>query len=421
MMTSRYHGSHRFAARALFARAASAVVLTFCLVVAPPVLAAPPTQSPPHKIVLEPATDEHPARFVVRFLGPFQFRQIRNAITNRELALRVFAVSVLPDDLSPGPVRAAPPFVVGKHAVPRGDLIFTPRFPLTPGVTYVATFTPSQVSGNSTFPTVHETFRIPNPHDTPSTRVVDVYPSADVLPENLLKFYIHFSAPMSQRDSYRHIRLLDSAGQPIELPFLELPEELWDPTGRRLTVLFDPGRIKRGLKPRDDVGPPLVDGNRYTLVIEAAWQDADGTRLVDAFRKDFRVVASDTTSPDPAKWGIDTPVATTREPLAVTFNEPLDAALAARLITVRTATDDVLDLPGIIHLAADQRRWEFTPAEPWKSGDYCLVVGVALEDLAGNSIRRPFEVDLTRDFDDVGRGAVTELPFTITSPKIAPR
>ena len=39
------------------------------------------------------------------------------------------------------------------------------------------------------------------------------------------------------------------SGQAVADPFLELDEELWSTDGRRFTLLFDPGRIKRGLKP----------------------------------------------------------------------------------------------------------------------------------------------------------------------------
>ena len=89
---------------------------------------------------------------------------------------------------------------------------------------------------------------------TEPTVVTQVYPTSDKLPENQLKFYLHFSAPMSRGDSYKHIQLLDEKGKAVELPFLELDEELWDPAGKRFTLFFDPGRIKRGLKPREEVG-----------------------------------------------------------------------------------------------------------------------------------------------------------------------
>ncbi|MCH7864908.1 MAG: hypothetical protein IIC56_06820, partial [Proteobacteria bacterium] len=105
--------------------------------------------------------------------------------------------------------------------------------------------------------------------------MTQVYPSADVLPENLLKFYLHFSAPMSRGDSYQHIRLVRQNGSVVDLPFLELDQELWDRRQTRLTLLFDPGRIKRGLKPHEEVGPALKPGRRYTLEIDAHWLNAE--------------------------------------------------------------------------------------------------------------------------------------------------
>ena len=87
-----------------------------------------------------------------------------------------------------------------------------------------------------------------------TTRVAAVYPSRDFLPENLLHFYIHFSAPMSRGEAYQRIKLIDSTGKPVDAPFLELDEELWSPDGTRFTLIFDPGRIKRGLRPREEVG-----------------------------------------------------------------------------------------------------------------------------------------------------------------------
>ena len=46
----------------------------------------------------------------------------------------------------------------------------------------------------------------------------------------------------------------------------------------RFTLLFDPGRIKRGLKPAQRrVGPVLEEGKSYTLVIDRGWTDAAAT------------------------------------------------------------------------------------------------------------------------------------------------
>ena len=113
------------------------------------------------------------------------------------------------------------------------------------------------------------------------------------MPENLLKFYLHFSAPMSRGEAYRRIHLLDADGNEVADPFLELGEELWDRDMRRFTLLFDPGRIKRGLKPREEVGPVLEEGKQYTLVVDRDWLDATGYPLAAKMRKTFRALAPD--------------------------------------------------------------------------------------------------------------------------------
>jgi hypothetical protein len=54
-----------------------------------------------------------------------------------------------------------------------------------------------------------------------------VYPTADTLPENLLKFYIHFSRPMRDGDAARHVALLDERGRAVSDAFLATDTELW--------------------------------------------------------------------------------------------------------------------------------------------------------------------------------------------------
>src|SRR5207237_5315237 len=134
------------------------------------------------------------------------------------------------------------------------------------------------------------------------TVVTRVYPSANVLPENLLKFYLYFSAPMRRGHIYEHIRLLDHAGKPVELPFLEIDEELWNPDMTRLTLFIDPGRITRGVQPLEEVGPALEEGKRFTLAIDSNWLDVNGVPLKSGFEKHFKVGPADRDTPEPAKW-----------------------------------------------------------------------------------------------------------------------
>src|SRR6185295_14769842 len=237
----------------------------------------------------------------------------------------------------------------GELRAVKDALSFEPRFPPQPGVEYVVRF--RSAAGE----TSERRFRLPKPPPSPPTRIVAVFPSRDVLPENLLKFYLHFSGPMSRREAYQRVRLLDGSGKPVELPFLEIGEELWDRPATRLTLLFDPGRIKRGLKPREDSGPALEEGKSYTLVVDAAWPDAEGRPLKEGFRKAFRVVAPDEKQPDPGAWKIAAPKAGSTEPLTVTFEKPLDEAMLHRSLGVRDGGDR--EIQGRIEIDQQESRW----------------------------------------------------------------
>jgi hypothetical protein len=253
----------------------------------------------------------------------------------------------------------------------------------------------------------------PPPSDLP--RVTAIFPSGRVLPENLLRFYLHFSVPMSRGFAYRQIHLLDADGSPIADPFLELDEELWTADGRRLTLLFDPGRIKRGLRPRAEAGPILEAGRRYTLVIEPSWPDAWGRQLDREFRHSFQAGPADEQSPDPTRWAIEVPRAETREKLVVRFPEPLDHALALRLIGVTDVEGRLV--AGQAILSDEETRWSFEPEVTWAAGDQQLVVGTDLEDLAGNSVGRPFEVDLLEPITGRIRPEQTLVRFRILDPE----
>jgi hypothetical protein len=300
--------------------------------------------------------------------------------------------------------------MLGKYAVTETAIVFTPRFPLRPGLEYRAVFDPPALSGNLLLGAerIEATLKLPAPPAGPSTTVSGVFPSSDVLPANLLKFYIHFSAPMTRGDSYRHIRIVDDDANEVPDSFLRLPEELWNADGTRLTLLFDPGRIKRGLKPNEDLGAPLVEGRRYALVIDAAWPDARRTPLRKEFRKPFRVTAPDYAQPNPRHWKITPPQRGARAPLTVSFDEPLDDSLLQHMLAVHD--DDNEPVAGRITTSHEETMWHFHPKAPWRPGDYRLVVEAELEDRAGNSIGRAFEI---RDSAHPESDAPSVLRFTV--------
>lgn len=299
--------------------------------------------------------------------------------------------------------------MVGKYHREGSRLVFSPRFRLTPGLRYRAIYQSSDGSA-----AIERSFSIPRPERPSSTGLSQVYPSRNELPENLLRIYLEFSAAMSQGNSYEHIRLVHSGGETVELPFLELPEELWDRDGRRLTLLFDPGRIKRGLKPQREVGSPLIAGERYRLIIDSGWKDAAGARLLAGHEREIRVGPADRKQPDPDQWQLTSPLARTREPLTVEFDESLDHALVKRMIWVA----DPLGMPieCEISLGEAESRAHFTPTTAWQGGTHHLRIDIDLEDLAGNSIRWVFD----RKMDDHGkteaaRDETISLPFSISA------
>jgi len=282
------------------------------------------------------------------------------------------------------------PPMLGSYRVEASVLLFESQFAVEPEAEYRAVFYPAVLTGEDGEP-ITSVYQPPSRDSSPTTVVSHIYPSADDLPENLLKFYVHFSAPMSRGRIYDHIHLRDSAGKQVELPFLEIDEELWDPAMTRLTLIIDPGRIKRGVRPLEEIGPVLEAGKSYTLAIDSAWKDGAGVPLKQSFEKTFKARPADRKPVDHRLWKIQPPPAGTLEPLSVVFPEPMDSAVTLRSIGVTRNSKD--SIAGKIGLEDQERRWTLIPDSPWQRGEYKLLVQTAIEDLAGNNIGKTFDVD----------------------------
>ena len=295
--------------------------------------------------------------------------------------------------------------MVGQYAIDGGRVRFTPMFPLDPGRQYHVTFTPPGAAP------VSATVGLPAPDMTPKTVVAEVYPTADVVPENQLRFYIHFSAPMGSRGGLDFIHLLDDAGQEVKDPFLPLDAEFWNDDRTRYTVFFDPGRQKRGIAPIADMGRSLTAGKSYTLVIDAEWRDGNGLPLKQVYRRAFKAGPPDEKPLDPATWKIAAPAAGTDAPLTIAFPEPLDHGLLLRALGVLSPAGKPLE--GEVTVGTNELTWSFAPAEPWQAGAYNVVAFAMLEDLAGNRIGRAFEVDRFDRADKSGEPEKTLIPFAV--------
>ena len=68
---------------------------------------------------------------------------------------------------------------------------------------------------------------------------------------------------------------------------------------------------------------------------------------------------------------------------------------------------------GTITVAHQETEWRFTPQKSWNAGGYRLIVNTGIEDLAGNHIGQPFDIDT---FEKVTEHIATEtvsLPFRV--------
>ena len=339
------------------------------------------------------------ATFAVKGLSKFDLLQkLKPAELQKSLAIRVH---------QPGNSNAIPP-MLGTYSVTDTELRFTSQFPLSPSIQYRVELDSQLMDGLD-----HEqaiVFSSRPRKRIPAATVTAVYPSADILPENLLKFYLHFSSPMSRGEAYARIHLM-SEGQEVDSPFLELGEELWDAEQKRFTLFIHPGRIKRGLKPREDSGTPMVAGKEYTLRIDADWLGADQQPMAAAFAKQFRVIGADDMQPDYKKWKVDAPKANSKQPVYLTFDEPLDHAMLSRVVQVRDASK--ADVIGTVTISAKETVWSFEPKEPWGRGTYSIVLDTNLEDLVGNNLSRLFETKEQQVESDLKVEAEMAIPFVV--------
>ena len=135
----------------------------------------------------------------------------------------------------------------------------------------------------------------------------------------------------------------------------------------------------------------MTAGESYTLVVDTGWPDAEGVSLKEEFRRQFTAGPADTTPLDPETWRLRVPGVGTSQRLVVSFAEPLDYGMMQRGLLVENASGQMVAGRG--EATNWETRWSFVPDQPWQAGRYALVALSNLEDLAGNQIGVPFEIN----------------------------
>jgi hypothetical protein len=337
----------------------------------------------------------------VEFVGKFaggELDKLPKGDLDRDVAERWLRVTLVDETTG----EEGPAILGTYQKLEEGSLHLVPRFSLSPGGLYRATIT---ASGSKT---QTSDYRVPASPKVAAAQITEIYPSANRLPANLLKFYIHFSRPMREGQAvFENVELLDENNQSIVDPWRLT--ELWNQDATRLTMFIHPGRIKEGVNLREEEGPVLVPNRRYTLKIHEKMLDAKGQPLGRTFTKQFTTTSEDHERIDVARWSLHPPQGTARAPLRLELPKALDRHLMARCLRVEDSRGNRVE--GAVEVLSAERVWQFTPAMPWKAEKYTLEIDGLLEDLAGNTPLRQFDYELKGSEVQSQESPVLRLPF----------
>ncbi|MCF0071240.1 hypothetical protein LZD49_12230 [Dyadobacter sp. CY261] len=336
-------------------------------------------------------------------------REIRVRWENEQAISIVIPASLtqgIPDDSASKAIVVSlagqpnPVAIFGAYTRDGAGLLFTPLIPFTRGMHYDV-----RIRGKLT-----RNFEIPENNTGNVPAVTAIYPSADTLPENLLKIYLHFDRPMREGVSGTYVKLVKNQRDTVDGAFLDLQPELWNPERTVLTLWLDPGRIKRDLQPNKRLGAPMQSGTHYHVVVSPEWPDVRSKKLVKSYGKTFVTLGKDSLSPQLSEWKLSLPARSTKQPLTIDFNESLDHSLLQEVFVIQKTDGDLIN--GKWEIRRFEKQCSFIPNTTWEAGAYKLVIQTRLEDLAGNNLNRPFDRDVSRQTSQTN-GAFSELRFMI--------
>lgn len=247
-----------------------------------------------------------------------------------------------------------------------------------------------------------------------SKSAVSIEPAVDVVPANHLKFYLRFPEPMERGDVFRYLRLvqIDEDGNEVtEVPEPFREVALWDETFTRMTLWFHPGRQKPGVNLNVEIGPILEEGKRYRLEISEDWRSEAGQNLAESVDHVFIAGPLDNEQPDPKNWKLVRAKGSLGKfPVSIFTGEPLDPESVRKRVRV------FLDGEEVDYRYSEEALY-FDPVS--KNSERVVVrIDPRVEDLAGNSVARPFNLDLEKNPELKEKTDTIELSFPF--PKAFP-
>ena len=316
---------------------------------------------------------------------------ITNLASDHDLGYGLMSVYVAHDHNTIASVVA----VQGKFVVVENKLNFKPYFPFEIGLPYVVKLNVGIEEQLAYIP-----FQIGEKRKVAQAKVLSIFPTSVLLPENVLRFYIYFQTPMRQEEALQHIKLIDKDGNVDDHAFMKFKEELWSSDGKRLTILFDPGRIKKGVSTNMLLGPALNDGHQYKLRVSKEWQDVYGQNLIRDTLKDMTVVSGYRDKIAVNEWTVIKPKYNTKDRMVIEFDRIMDHALLQSMMELWDEDHNLVE--GRWEIFANENQIQFIPSQKWGSGKFSIGLDTRLEDVAGNNLQNLLDHSIAdKDLDEM--------------------
>ncbi len=217
-----------------------------------------------------------------------------------------------------------------RYAVESGALVFRAAYPISPGVRYRAVFHPPG-GGRA----VEQDIRRPAADDDAiDARRARVSVGRRAAEQHAAALHLLLGADEPRRGARGAFTSSTRTAMSSTASFCP-DEELWDPNNQRLTMTFDPGRIKRGLTSNEKMGPPIARRSRATRSRSTAiGRTPRGVPLVEGFRKLFRGGPALANAARPGDVAPDAARGRHVRTPAVSFPRPMNYALLQRMLQV---------------------------------------------------------------------------------------
>ncbi len=219
--------------------------------------------------------------------------------------------------------------------------------------------------------------------------VVQVYPTVESIPLNILFFYVQFNQPMNPDFfDYDQLKLIESDGKVKQQVWRH--EVNWNFDHTVAAILIHPGRVKRGIDYMENYSEVFVEGEEVTLHVGKAFKSESNILIDDSFSKNYSISSRDSVIPIVQFDQKLLPKSGSNSPLTISFSETM--CYGSVLEGFRVLDKNGNSITGTIISDKGETSWRFIPDKVWEKDTYILEFNDYPADLCQNTIYRPFEI-----------------------------